>query len=332
MIENWQEIDDGIVALTGVEPRVTTKGEHIHTCPFCDKPGHLYVNYEKGVFNCYSCGGTSLDSHGGIWKLAEFLGVEIETEYQDIPREVLVQTDMELLESYAQAAGLAVKHDIMNDEMPVQPPPGWELLVPANYKKYFNVMSYLYSRGLSNIQIDFYKIGVAHGGTKIVFPDFNAYGHLRWWQTRAPGKAWGPKYAGPDGATKGGKIGNYYKAVQQTWYVGVAEGPISAIVAGFEFTWLWGKEHSPEQVGSLARLNKPIVIALDGEAKAFGNAMKLARDLRDVGVPVFIVPMPGQHDPASMGTGPFRALLQQTLAKQQGSDLDFLERVVKDYV
>lgn len=331
MIDNWEEIEDAIIALTGKDPRVTTKGEHIHTCPFCDREGHFYVNYEKGVYNCYRCGGTDPDSHGSIRKLAGLLGVEVDDEAPMIGKEVMQLTGDQMLENYLQTAGFVPVIDVNVDETPIVPPPGWEIITGQNAMRHFHAVSYLYSRGINNTQIDFYRIGVALGGTKVVFPDFNAHGQLRWWQMRGLGETYGPKYQGPEGL-KGGKIGNYYGAARQTWYVGVAEGPISAIIAGYEFCWLWGKEHSPEQVVQLARLNKPVVIALDGEEKAFRNAMGLARDLRDEGTRVYIVPMPGGHDPASLGGVAFRQLLSQTLSNQQGSDLDFLDRVVRDYV
>lgn len=334
MIDNWQEIEDSIIALSGKEPRVTTKGEHIHTCPFCDKDNHFYVNYEKEVYNCYSCGGDNPDARGHIKKLAELMGVEIEDEVplESSPiRDILIDTSMQRLEIAIESVGVQVVRPVVDNEQPVYAPPGWELLTPANFMKYFQATSYLFSRGIDKAQIEFYKLGVAQGGTKIVFPDFNVYGQLRWWQLRGLGSGGGPKYEGPE-ATKGGKLGNFYRAATQTWYVGVAEGPISGIIAGYEFMWLWGKEHSPEQIEALVRLGKPVVLALDGEAKAYRNALGLARDLREQGVASYIVPMPGEHDPASLGVMAFRQVLAQTLQSRSMSDLDYLERVVRDYV
>ena len=137
---------------------------------------------------------------------------------------------------------------------------------------------------------------------------------------------------GPSG-DKGGKIGNWYQATQQPVdYVGVCEGPVSGIIAGLEFTWLWGKEHSPEQLEVLMSTDKLIAIAMDGEAKAYKNAIGLATDIRSRGGRAVIVPMPGDHDPASLGREKFRPILTQALSNRDQNDLDFLERVVQDYV
>lgn len=44
--------------------------ELILQCPHCpkDKPPKLYINVDKGVFNCFRCG----DFHGKLWKLKEY--------------------------------------------------------------------------------------------------------------------------------------------------------------------------------------------------------------------------------------------------------------------
>jgi len=340
-VTNWEDIESTLIDLSGREPRIRGD-EHIHTCPFCDKPDHLYVNYKKGVYNCYRCGGDNPDGRGSIFKLAELLGVTVETDDPEMQKDIFDPTlAQDLSAVYIAGAGLVDQEPLYDrNERPINPPGGFQYITLDNWYQYDvqTVVRYLASRGITGEHLYHYRLGFradryAHTTRlEVVFTDFNRYGQLRWWQRRYIGASQGPKYIGPSG-DKAGKIGNWYQAIKQPVdYIGVAEGPVSGIIAGREFVWLWGKEHSPEQLQTLVSANKRVVIALDGEAKAHRNAIGLATDLRDRGVQALIVPMPGEHDPASMGAEPFRELLDETLRRGDTSDLDFLERVVRDYV
>jgi len=343
MIDNWQEVESALTDLTGREPRI--KGdEHIHTCPFCDKPGHMYVNYAKGVYNCYRCGGDDPDGRGPIEKLAELLGVTVETDELGTDQDVFDPSLSQNL-SAVYVAGEGVLDQVPlydRNEMPINPPANFEYITINNwYYDYAQAaVQYLAYRGITGEHMYHYKLGLCRRQmqwgteTEVVFTDFNRNGQLRWWQRRAinENSRVGPKYMGPSG-DKAGKIGNWYQALRQPVdYIGVAEGPVSGIIAGLEFTWLWGKEHSQEQLETLCSANKRVMIAMDGEAKAYRNAISLATELRDRGVPASIIPLPGQHDPASLGAKPFREILQQALNRRESDDLAFLETVVREYV
>ncbi len=327
MISNWEEIDDAISAISGDVPRV--KGDnHIHTCPFCGKRGHFTINYQKGKYNCYRCGGENPDSRGDIRNLAEILGVEIIQDGDTIaPR-------MDELEQKLSELDLApVTVDLPSrNEAPVDPPEGFVLLSRANARYFAGAVTYLYYRGLTWEEIQYYRVGVAMGGARIVLTDWNAKGQLRWWQLRVPSEqCFGPKYVGPE-ADKAGKLGHWHQAIQRTWYVGVAEGAFSAMAAGPEFVWLWGKEYSQEQVETLSSCGKTIVVCLDGEAKAVGNTYQLVQDLQGRGCRVTPVALPNDEDPASMGRVMFRRLLSDTLSRPDSTGIDYLRRAVADYV
>jgi len=45
--------------------------ELVTTCPFCDKPGHLYVHQESGVWKCHKCG-----ESGNLYQLKKHLGLD----------------------------------------------------------------------------------------------------------------------------------------------------------------------------------------------------------------------------------------------------------------
>lgn len=343
MIENWQDIESALTDLSGKEARI--KGdEHIHSCPFCDKHGHLYVNYSKGVYNCYRCGGDDPDGRGSIEKLAELLGVTVETDELGTDQSVFDQNfGQDLSAVYVAGEGLVDQVPLYDrNELPIGPPQNFQYISLDNWyqEDVQKVMNYLAYRGVNGSHLYHYKLGVCftqwmhYRKIDVVFTDFNRYGQLRWWQHRCidDGCKVGPKYMGPTG-DKAGKIGNWYQAIRQPVdYIGVAEGPVSGIVAGLEFTWLWGKEYSPEQLETLCSANKRVMIAMDGEAKAYRNAISLATALRDRGVSASIIPMPGEQDPASLGAGPFRQILEQALSRRESDDLAFLETVVREYV
>ncbi|MBI3014073.1 MAG: hypothetical protein HYY65_03175, partial [Candidatus Tectomicrobia bacterium] len=45
--------------------------ELVTTCPLCEKPGHLYVHSETGVWKCHRCG-----ESGNLWQLRKRLGLD----------------------------------------------------------------------------------------------------------------------------------------------------------------------------------------------------------------------------------------------------------------
>ena len=339
-VQNWEDIENALVELSGKQPRL--KGdEHIHTCPLCHKDEHLYVNYEKGVYNCYRCGGDDPNGQGGLFKLAEVLGVTVEVDDLDLTGGVTVeQLDKDIADIYMYGDGVLPEKirqlTYTRNEMPLDPPKDFVYLTKETWLRSDcnYAIRYLEGRGFTSMdQVTRYRLGVApfYGKPWLIIPDFNGHGQVRWWQRRNLTPE-GPRYLGPEG-DKAGKLGNWYQALAQPVdYIGVCEGPISGMLAGYEFCWLWGKEFSREQIDTLVTTDKKVLIALDGEDKAFNNAIGLATELRSHGVESLIIPMPGQHDPASLGHAAFRQLLDATLRNSDGSDLDFLKRVVEDYV
>lgn len=308
-------IDAALVEQTGTTASIH-RDEHVYGCPFCSKgAGHFCVNFRKGVYNCFVCGEENPDARGSVRKLARLLGVEWEEDS--------VQVEDALEETTPR-----------DDEAPVDLPPDFELLLPAASSRHISQFCYLHSRGLNWEDIISYRLGVACGGTRVVFPDFNAYGQVRWWLGRALSEYVKPKYQGPSGE-RWGKIGNYYRAITASpGWIGVVEGPMDGIVAGPEFVWLFGKGHTQEQVEVLVATKRQIVIALDGEMKAVGSAQSLAKDLRGHGARCLFCGLPAGEDPASYGRVPFRRLLAQTLTQDDEtlSELDYLRLAAEGYL
>lgn len=307
-------IDGALVEQTGSIATVR-RDEHVYNCPVCGREGHFYVNYRKGVYNCFVCGDQNPDARGSVRKLAGILGVEWEDDRAD--------TEIE------DTTGEAVARD---DESPVPLPTDFELLSPASVSRQLPQFCYLQARGLSWEDMLMYRLGTAFAGSRIIFPDFNAYGQVRWWLGRALGNHVKPKYKGPSGE-RWGKIGNYHRAlaVSSSW-IGVCEGPVDAIIAGPEFTWLWGKGHTEEQVEVLAGSGRKIVVALDGELRAVGSARSLVEDLKNLGAECLFCGVPAGEDPASVGRIAFRRLLAATLTEGQTlNELNYLRLAAEAY-
>lgn len=329
-VDNWEDVEEAVVENTGDAP-VIRGDEHIHTCPFCGKKAHFYVNYAKGLYNCYVCGGDDKGS-GSVLKLARLLGVEVLGDVDSVPTIEELDEMSQLISEAADVVQVAGPSDDPNEEA-IALPYGFEWLTPANAAKYAAQVQYLVERGIDWSTVLDYRVGIAFRGERVVFPDFNGMGQVRWWQARnAVPWAPPPKYRGPSG-NKGGKVGNLHRACRLPCnWIGVAEGPISGIIAGPEFTWLWGKEHSRSQVAALVACHKDMVIAFDGENRAVGNSMALARDLSDQGVRTTILPLPLGHDPASLGRATFRRILAQSLSENDPDHLSFLKHVVDAYL
>jgi hypothetical protein len=53
--------------------------ELITACPFCDRPGHLYMNQDTGVWKCQRCG-----ESGNLWQLRKRLGLDTGSSLQSL--------------------------------------------------------------------------------------------------------------------------------------------------------------------------------------------------------------------------------------------------------
>lgn len=109
-------------------PYTEQSGQIVTTCPYCGKPGHLYIDPDKRVFFCHQC------KMAGTWRqLSEQLGIDSSVNIQPVAKKEYKHPTEEYI---------AVCHK--------------KLLGPSGT----NAVEYLYSRKISLDTIHHFKIGL----------------------------------------------------------------------------------------------------------------------------------------------------------------------------
>lgn len=309
-----------IVEVLG-EPKRSGTSEWVWCCPLCVENGQsrpdsryrLYVNPHKqtnrgkhsdsGFFFCQNC-----SAAGSVEYLLKRLGVRVEIKAEDWTSVLSKLADLGNPPSRDPDDGTAEDeasypcetYDI-EDGME-----SWE---------------YLISRGLRPAQITGLRLAVGSGRWKsrIFFPNFNEEGRMNFWSARAFGSEGGPKYLTSPGSPRRERLYRYHSILRRVQLgdlrtVIVAEGPISAIMAGDNAVAAYGKYVTPEQQRMLVEMNRSsprslrFVLALDGDAMDFST--RLAQSLHSKHLDVSIIPMPYKHDPASLPRRKWNALRQ----------------------
>ena len=134
----------------------TRTGEYICDCPFCHKSLHLYINIKTQVFQCKKCW-----TEGSVYKLLKqldktYLMGDKSIEYKDN-----IKSIKEILEQQREKVEL---RELPEKKMPV----GFKICKNNRYLK---------SRGISNDDCEYYKIGKTDLVTKydnyILFPIYD---------------------------------------------------------------------------------------------------------------------------------------------------------------
>ena len=116
----------------------TRTGEYICDCPFCHKSLHLYINIKTQVFQCKKCW-----TEGSVYKLLKqldktYLMGDKSIEYKDN-----IKSIQEILEQQREKVEL---RELPEKKMPV----GFKICKNNRYLK---------SRGISNDDCEYYRIG-----------------------------------------------------------------------------------------------------------------------------------------------------------------------------
>lgn len=277
-------IDYSLIPSLGLNPndgRMASNGRYLtFNCPRCvergeprpDRKYRLHVCIENqsgkfGTFHCFRCGYAGRAKKGGI----EFDGAVLRNRREAIAANKVVPQEAKL----------------PADFIPIM--------------KRMNAYDYLINRGLTDDDIEYYGIGIAMG--RIVFPDYNVDGDLVYWVSRAYDRSI-PKYLNCP-VSRDRQIYNLGRWLNEKLdTLTICEGPISAICAGRDAVATYGKLISQPQVDILRSLPaKKVYIALDPDAKK--EAIKLAKDLVNYFDELYLVPMNGKEDPASLGREKF---------------------------
>lgn len=161
-----------------------SKAQISFDCPICsdmkgvdyDGKGNLEINYELGVYKCWACGETD-ETKGFLYKLFKEFG-----DKDTLKKFVALNINFSESEYYADA----------EDYIPKE-----KLRLPAEYiclsgkqhmRVFKNAFQYLYHRGITDQDIDKYKIGYCLDGLyqyRVVIPSYDANNELNYFITRA---------------------------------------------------------------------------------------------------------------------------------------------------
>lgn len=86
----------------------------IYVCPHCDdKSGHLYIDYDRGYYNCFKCGEFKGRS---LYTLLQYLGVDAGYDYESLDRETSKELDaiLELKKSRKSVGIVDYSKDLLN--------------------------------------------------------------------------------------------------------------------------------------------------------------------------------------------------------------------------
>lgn len=251
-----------------------------------DKRHHLYVNFSAKKFICYKSGVA-----GSISYLFMLLG---EVFDENLPAVVEWANFKDRIERATE----------------VWEPPRAEL--PEWYAPVVwggPVHKYLQGRGVTDDDVNYYKIGQGVGdytGWAIV-PSFDADGKCEYWVSRRIKKGWGPKYRNP-GSARRYHVGFLHNALQYTNVVIVCEGVFSALSAGRDAVVTFGKYVADTQLAKMWKAGVTgVILALDGDA--WVEVLDTARRCYRMGFDTWVLPMPLEYDPSDMGRAAFREYL-----------------------
>ena len=275
-------------------------------CPACcedkgvteDNKGNLEVNYTKGIFHCWSCGGTNnmkgpieklLKKYGNKQQLKNYLLLKPETDYDKQKKENLDENGEEIIR-----------------ENNIKLPEGFKLLKKCTSKdyKYDVVMHYLKERNITDEMIEYNNIGYTTQGkyfNRIVIPSYGENGDLNYFVTRAWDKWVKPKYFNPseDEIPKTSIIFNE-GLINWDSTIYLTEGIFDSLTIPNSIPIL-GKTLFPLLEQKLQERAKAfIVVCLDGDA--FSNSMILYKLLNTNNLhnKIRLIKLPENHDPSSI--------------------------------
>jgi DNA primase len=178
----------------------------------------------------------------------------------------------------------------------------------TSINKNMHAYKYLMSRGLTDTDILYYNIGFAKD--RIVFPDYSEKGELVYWVSRSY-TGLEPKYVNCK-QSRSDKIYNLGRFIREKLNtVTIVEGPISAIMAGRSAVAVYGKQVTKNQISTLRALPvQKYFISLDPDARK--ESLELAKKLWKSDKQVYLVPVPEDHDPASLGREEFNKLKKES--------------------
>ena len=167
------------------EPRkhYESRSQIAFDCPNCsymrgvdhDGKGNLEINYDMGVYSCWSCSETH-DTKGRLYYLFK--------EYAD--KDVLqkfIKGKFKFNGEYNQTTDKEIQKDILK-----LPEEFYYLTGKQNNKLFAPAFNYLYNRGVNDEMIDKHKIGFCFDGlyqNRVIIPSYDINGDLNYFVSRS---------------------------------------------------------------------------------------------------------------------------------------------------
>ena len=291
MIEDW------IIQSLGAIIKYTNTPNEIHICcPKCgDSRYRLYINTFNNTFYCHNC-----QFHGSTVKLIQL--VEKSTYSNALAR----LTDFQGMTSIPDNFKSLIEEQLIYPDLTDIPkrsislPNDFQLLCQSTNVPAMRAKHYLYSRGISDRQIQLHKFGLSpEHPNRIIIPIYEA-NELRFWIARAIGNT---KYkesvpqTAPYQYSKSEVLFNLTNAIYKYNSVVLSEGVFDALSWGDIGVAMLGKALYKEQLNLLLKykqlITNGVYVAVDADAT--NSAIKICKSLVPF-FPTFIVRIPEEFD------------------------------------
>jgi len=268
-------------------------GQIAFDCPACsaekgmsegDGKGNLEINYNRGMFKCWSCQDTN-NMHGPVIKLLKKYG-----SAKNLRDYLLVKPD---------ADSIIIKEHI---NLEVKLPEGYKKLCECTDRDYKSVQArnYLYERGITDEIIRDYDIGYTYRGqffNRIIIPSYDGNGKLNYFIARWFSKEYTKlKYINPT-AEKQEIVFNEGR-INWDATIYLVEGVFESLVIPNSIPLL-GKYVSDKLLELLYdKASCDIIILLDGDAYLDATNLFFKLNFGDLRNRIKIIETPEDYDPS----------------------------------
>lgn len=266
--------------------------QHIFYCPYCSlehKKPKLSINIQGNLYKCWICNVAGRD----IGKIVKDYGTQ--EQYKEW-LQISGKVDFCDLKSYFKTF-----NSTEEEKKKLELPEGFNTLVSSDLSFVGGIArNYLLNRGLSQGDINLYKIGYCAEGryfNRVIIPSFDEKGELNYYVARAY-DGHHIKYINP----KKDKTHIIYNDLLVDWSepVVVVEGVFDAIRAGTQAIPILGSAVGAESMlfQKIVKHNSVVYLGLDYDAKE--KELYIASRLLEYGVKVYKIPTSPEKDIGAM--------------------------------
>jgi len=284
----------------------TTGNDNAYFCPKCNwKNPRLMVNYDENKFHCWKCGWGSQSMLPLLYELNIDRSVinEIKKELNIYDKFNVNKKNLSLIDKLDNLLFKPLNEEVVYSQN-ISLPEGYFLINSLNATK--KVRNYLYSRNLSDDEIEYYNIMYNPELKKVLFPSYNKDNRINYFITR---NIEFKKYELPDD-TKKSQIFFYENLIDYTGDVILTEGIFDAINIGFNAQPLLGTSMYKLMFERLLSANS-ITLFLDSDA--LDTAFKHAKRLFNKGKKVYIIHTDEYKDASEMPKRVIKRLLERKI-------------------